>query len=65
MVWSVWRYRLGVRTEPSQGSNSGSIPDTATSLTVVSETCVSETSSEPGTTARFGETSVRLALKTR
>ena len=26
----VWRYRLRVRTEPSQGSNPGSIPGIAT-----------------------------------
>src|SRR5271154_6119578 len=30
-----WRYRLTVRTEPSQGLNTGSIPVSATNLTVL------------------------------
>src|SRR6266567_1460267 len=35
MIWElVWRYRLTVRTEPSQGLNTGSIPVSATTLSV-------------------------------
>src|SRR4029077_9461974 len=33
----LWRYRLKVRTEPSQGSNPGSSPGIATNLTIRTE----------------------------
>ena len=35
---SLWRYRLGVRTEDSQSSNPGSIPGSATNLYLLHDT---------------------------
>ena len=38
-VMCVWRYRLTVRTEPSQGLNRGSIPLSATMILVTYSVC--------------------------